>query len=149
VKLAQYPLLAMSDESLITDARTKLIWGDAPEQVYHYLQTEGVNEQRAWVIIQSILDERNAEIRAEGKAKILSGLRIGTPSVIVWFVFICLWNLYWDASHLMMASIFLRVAILAMIFIIFALWRIGTGASMLLRPKSKKGDLAKILNKFP
>ena len=67
-----------SRESLIYEARARIIWGDAPEEVAEWLASQGVEEEKVRQIVWACLKERRDEVRRKGLAELLIGALITT-----------------------------------------------------------------------
>jgi len=122
----------MSQENLIVEARSRLIWGESPEQVLQYLVDKGVSDQQAKGIIKMVQGERNAAIRGAGINKIITGILMGTAPAIAWF------------STAWLGFIFTKILAVAILIAAVGLWRIVSGAMMLFAPHMEKGDLSKL-----
>ena len=65
-----------STESLIYEARARIIWGEKADAVFEWLGENGVPEQLSRDIIRTSLKERALEIRKRGASEIIIGLAI-------------------------------------------------------------------------
>lgn len=64
-------------ESLIWEARARIMWGEQPHIVKEFLQDNGVAQIMIDDIVRVSLKERASEIRRRGVSEIASGLGIG------------------------------------------------------------------------
>lgn len=67
---------ARTTESLIYEARARIMWGDKPDQVMEWLHENGVGEQISRDIIRTSLIERAKEVRSRGVSEAVVGLLI-------------------------------------------------------------------------
>jgi len=143
----------MLSAHLNAEARAKLIWGDPPETVLEFLQTQGVNKQQAEGFIASIKRERLATVRSSGIKRIIVGAWLVVPLVVA--LPLAFWLNYWYEAnpdpatagytfHYIAGRIAGRICVLAFVAALFGLWKIITGIFLLVDPQSQKGDLSKL-----
>jgi hypothetical protein len=65
-----------STESLIWEARARIMWGEKPHKVKEYLTENGVEQRMIDDIIKVSLKERASEIRQRGVTELLCGVGI-------------------------------------------------------------------------
>lgn len=56
------------------EARAKILWGDAPDEVIHFLMLRGFTNEEASENIRAMLKERRRTIRAKGIVKTIGGI---------------------------------------------------------------------------
>jgi hypothetical protein len=112
------------------EARAKILWGDPPEEVVHYLRVQGFSEEEAWEVVDAAFQERAATIRGMGIKKILLG------SVLVALPFVT-YSIFAG-----MPSITIRLVGLAAVAGLWGAWLLIKGITMLASPKSEPGDVA-------
>lgn len=56
------------------EARAKILWGDAPDEVIHFLMLRGFTNEEASGKIRAMLKERRRTIRAKGIVKTIGGI---------------------------------------------------------------------------
>ena len=117
-------------EKLQDEARAKIFWGDNPESVGAYLQSQGLNPQEATSTIDAILVEREASVRSSGRRAIL----IGVPLALVPFVS------YYFLNQLGVFPI--KIFAVTVLVGLAGGWKLVKGTTMLLFPKSHTGDLS-------
>jgi hypothetical protein len=128
----------MSPDDLLPNVRTQLFSGESPEQVYEYLQANGLDDEQAKSLIKLVQCERSDEIRAMGIGKIIYGLIFGVLAGIAWLVDLSFPSKWW-----LMREDFYIFAIAA-VLTLFSFWRVALGLKMLLMPKTEKGDVSKL-----
>lgn len=128
----------MNADELIVEARARIIWGDEPSTVRSFLTSNGMSAPDADAKLKDFILERNAEIRKLGIRDVLIGVAlIGGAGIFFYSLF--------RSRH--MPSVSLRagkgygfLALLA----IYGLWRLISGISRLVRPKSEHGSIPDI-----
>lgn len=111
-------------------ARSKMLWGDPPEDVTKYLMMQGLGAEEASNLTALLLQERIRMLRGIGTRKILVG--VGLMCVP-------------PASYVVMASIgmvFIKILGAACAVGLWGAWMCLKGAFMVLAPKSEPGDVA-------
>jgi hypothetical protein len=117
-------------ESLIVDARAEITWGRPPQEVLALLQSKGIGDKDAFALLDQLMKERAASIRADGmKKSVIGALFVLAP---VCYYFFSLWLGYW--------SIKLFAALIVLGFV--GLAKLTSGLSMVLRPGGVTSDLA-------
>ena len=76
-----------SREALVVEARAKVTWGESSEAVLAYLQSQGLGDKDALLLLQELLDERTAQLRAEGLRKLVAGVGLLTIPCVAYFAF--------------------------------------------------------------
>jgi hypothetical protein len=127
---ASIPLKKINRTQLEFEARAKILWGDTPEEVIRFLRIQGLETEEASAIVQAMLRERMATIRAAGISKIIKGIGIAIGSALVFILFVKVGFLsIWVLGSLALACI-------------FGLWLVLAGTLKVLNPKSEAGDAA-------
>jgi len=117
-------------ESIVTDARAKIFWGENAEKVRAFLLSKNVGDKEAQELIAALLEERAESIRADGVKKLwLGGLFALAP--VAYFLF------YRFAGD-MELKIFSGLVVLGVV----GVTRIVSGLRMILRPQTVTGDLS-------
>lgn len=60
-------------KSLVVQARARIIWGDEPETVKHWLLENGVAHDTALLIVEKSMEERRREMRRIGLRNLIRG----------------------------------------------------------------------------
>jgi hypothetical protein len=112
------------------EARAKVFWGDAPEDVIKFLQMQGIVYDDACVMVDAMFVERERAIRARGVRKICLGVAMMLVPVIVYLI---LANIgYVDFKLLGMA----------VVVGIGGAWFCLKGTFMLVSPQTEVGDVS-------
>src|SRR5262245_14153166 len=74
-------------EKLESEARAKIFWGDSPESVLEYVQSQGFTKEEAETTINAIVEERVQSLRSLGRRNILIGLPLVLVPVASYLVF--------------------------------------------------------------
>ena len=113
-----------------TQARSKICWGDPPEEVMKYLRMQGFSIQEASDFVNVLVQERVKTIRGIGIRKILTGFGLMCASVLsliglvrIRFMSFTLWGAAGAVG-------------------LFGAWLCLKGTFMILSPKSEPGDIA-------
>ena len=61
------------DETIATEARAKIVWGEPAQQVIEFLLTKEVSQPEARAFVEQLVSERSLEIRREGVRRIWTG----------------------------------------------------------------------------
>ena len=113
-----------------TEARAKIFWGDSTESVIAYLQSQGINQQEAQTIMDSVLAEREEFVRAEGKKRIIVGALLILVPIIAYVVFATI-------------GVFpLKLFGLTVVVGLYGGWKIVKGTINVLSPGSDRSDLS-------
>ena len=117
-------------EPLVIDARAKIIWGESPAKVLAFLQSKSVGDKDAFELIEELMKERAASIRAEGLKKTWIGVLLVLAPVVYYYAtrFLGHWSLEFFAALIVLGAV--------------GLAKITKGLSMVLRPRAVTGDLA-------
>lgn len=76
-----------SREALVVEARAKVTWGESSESVFAYLQSQGLGDKEALPLLEMLLAERAAQIRADGFKKLMLGLGLIAIPCVAYFKF--------------------------------------------------------------
>lgn len=118
-------------ELIAVEARAKIMWGESPEKIRAYLMSKNVGEKDAAALLDEIVSERAASIRADGLKKIwLGGVFVAAP-IVYYFVthlYVGYWSLKFFAALIVLAAV--------------GIAKLTSGISMVLRPRAVRGDLA-------
>jgi hypothetical protein len=127
---ATIPLQKINRTQLEFEARAKILWGDTPEEVIRFLRIQGLETEEASAMVQEMLRERMATIRAAGISKIFKGIGIAIGSALTFILFVKVGFLsIWILGSLALACV-------------FGLWLVLAGTLKVLNPKSEAGDAA-------
>lgn len=119
-------------ETIVVDARAKIIWGESPEKVLAFLQSKNVGDKAALELIDALLKERDASIRADGLRKIWVGAGLCAAPAAYYLV-----SLFVGTISLKLFSVLLLLGLVGLV-------RLVSGLGMVLRPRGHKGDLSNI-----
>ena len=124
------PLLRPDPAQVEHEARAKIFWGDAPEEVIKYLYVNGVSVENATIMVNSMFAERAATIRGIGLRKILIGIPLICVPLISYSFF----------ARLMIfpAKLFALTVMVGL----YGVWNLLKGSIMFCSPKSEPGDVA-------
>jgi hypothetical protein len=114
----------------VNEARAKVSWGDAEEDVIKALMIGGFNYQEAKEIIAPMYRERAKVIRKNGIKKIFIGVGLVCVPIVALLIFL--------------TSIIFPMKLFAVTVMIglYGLWLILKGTIMMVAPKSEPGDVA-------
>jgi len=117
-------------ETLVIDARAKITWGESPEKVLAFLQSKSIGDKDALALIEGLMQERAASIRADGIKQTWIGALCVLAPIVYYFtiIFIGYWSMKFFAALLVLG--------------VYGLVKVTTGLSMVLKPRSITGDLA-------
>jgi hypothetical protein len=129
---ARRPLLPgqIDPEQAVVEARAKISWGDAPQEVVKFLMLQGFKYQEANELIEEMFAERVATIRGNGIKKMVIGAFLMCVPVAAWFGF--------QAIGYLSIKLF-AITVMAGLY---GLWNVLKGFFMLISPKSEAGDVA-------
>jgi hypothetical protein len=121
-------------EPVVVEAQAKIVWGESSEKVLAYLQTKGVGDKQASALIEELMKERAASIREDGIKKTWIGALFVLAPIAYYFVSLLIgyWSLKFFSALIVLGAV--------------GLAKITNGLSMVLRPRSIKGDLANAEN---
>ncbi len=112
------------------EARAKISWGDAPEDVTRFLMMQGLDYEEASVVVRGLVRERAATIRRNGIGKILIGcVLVPVPIVTI--------SMFVRTGYIPITPVALTVMVG-----VWGAWMLLKGTFMLLAPKSESGDIA-------
>lgn len=112
------------------EARAKISWGDAPEEVVKYLMLQRFSHAEAEEFVAELFKERMATVRANGIRKIIIGVALMCVPVVAYLFF----------NHLGVIPLKL-MAIFVMIGL-WGVWQLLNGIIALVAPKMESGDVA-------
>ncbi len=112
------------------EARAKISWGDAPEEVVKYLRIQGLSHQEASSLVQAMFKERAETIRRNGIRKVLIGIALMCVPVVAFFIFTSI------------GFIPLKPFAVTLMIGVWGAWMVLKGTIMFLAPKSEPGDVA-------
>src|SRR5260221_10355619 len=69
------------------EARAKILWGDAPEEVVRFLMGQGIAVPEASAIVEELFQERAATIRRSGIVKMVGGGLLICVPIVAWYIF--------------------------------------------------------------
>ncbi len=122
----------MNTESIIRDARAKVIWGEARQDVLDHLQRSGLGDKDANEILDVLFRERSADVRKTGIRKVV----IGAFWIAVLIGYLAVAGL--------IGLIELKLLALAIVGAIVGAWKVIEGIGMIIRPSSESGDLSNL-----
>src|SRR5262249_37308753 len=106
-------------------ARSKICWGDAPEEVTKFLRMQGVSIEEASSLVDSLFRERVATLRGIGIRKIVTGILLMCVPVVAFLIF----------TH--MGVLPLKLFAITIMVGLWGGWMFLKGMFMLLAPKSE------------
>ncbi|MEW6155838.1 MAG: hypothetical protein AB1813_00295 [Verrucomicrobiota bacterium] len=112
------------------EARAKISWGDAPEEVIKFLRIQGFNHEEASSLVGDLFKERAATIRKNGMKKVFKGIALVFVPIIALIVFLAIG--YFP----------LKIFAVTVMVGCWGLWMVIKGMIMFLAPKSEPGDVA-------
>ena len=69
-------------EMIMKNARVRVMWGDAPDTILHFLSVNGLDEEEAAEMMSDLQKERFAAVRAIAVRKlIVGGCLIAAPII--------------------------------------------------------------------
>jgi pSer/pThr/pTyr-binding forkhead associated (FHA) protein len=122
--------MEMDPAKVEAEARSKMMWGDAFEEVVKFLRMQGLGIPEASAMANALLQERVRALRGIGVQKILTGIGLMCVPVVAFFYFL----------HLGIFPIKLFAMTVAVG--LYGAWRFLKGMFMVLAPKSEAGDVA-------
>jgi len=112
------------------EARSKMMWGDAYEDVVKFLRMQGLGLPEASAMANSLLKERVKALRGIGVQKIFTGIGLMCVPVVAFFYFLKL-------------GVFpIKLFAMTVAVGLYGAWRFLKGMFMVLAPKSEAGDVA-------
>ena len=112
------------------EARAKILWGDAPEEVVRFLMGQGIPVPEASAIVEELFQERTATLRRSGIAKMVGGGLLICVPIVAWYIFNSLGYIYVKLFAFMVIAGF------------YGVWIGIKGAMMCFDPKAAEGDVA-------
>lgn len=123
------PIHPINREQVEAEARAKVVWGDAREEVLKYLMIQGLSAPEATALADEMYQERAASIRAIGLKKFIMGIPLMAVPVAAWFYFL---------SIRVMSA---KLLGLAMVIGLYGAYLFLKGMIMFVSPKSEPGDV--------
>jgi len=121
-----------------SEARCKITWGEAPEEVKSFLVESNLTEQQADALISDLLDERNQSVKKNGVRKSIKGSFLAVA---------CSLLLYLQLSTIESLSAYeiRRFAAVTLIpttlGLLWGLWKTTDGIMEFKSPEKFKGDI--------
>ena len=112
------------------EARAKILWGDAPEEVVRFLMGQGIAVPEASAIVEELFQERAATLRRNGIIKMVGGGLLICVPIVAWYIFNSLGYIYVKLFAFMVIAGF------------YGVWIGIKGAMMCFDPKAESGDVA-------
>lgn len=126
----------MDTEKLITEARAKIIWGEAAESVREFLISNDMSGPEADEHIKAFTLERNREIRKLGiKNTLIGAVLIAISGVAIHFLLTIPKNSGWYLSAGRGVAISVLVGF-------YSLWKLTNGIISLVRPQSEHQSIS-------
>jgi len=113
------------------EAKNKIFWGDAPDDVIKYLMREGINGEEASNLVAVMLQERAVAIRRAGVRKIIIGILLMCVPVASFFIFMAV-----------IGSLPLKLFAATVAVGLWGAWLFLKGMIMFISPKTEPGDVA-------
>jgi hypothetical protein len=126
------PLLAgqLDPAKAETEARSKIFWGDPPEDAVKFLMMHGFSHEDALVSVRAMFQERLTALRGIGIRKIMTGIALMAVPVVVLLIF--------AHFHVIIITVFALAVMLGL----WGGWMFLKGLMMVFTPKSETGDVA-------
>ena len=112
------------------EARSKIFWGDEPEEVVKFAMARGFPRDEARALVDSMVQERVILLRGIGIRKIVTGFGLTCVPGIAYLIF----------QHIGVIPI--KLFALTVAVGLYGAYRISKGSLMILLPKSEHGDIA-------
>jgi hypothetical protein len=112
------------------EARAKISWGDAPEDVTKFLMLQGFTPQEASYLVREMFDERAATIRRKGISKVVIGSILICVPIVAFFTF------------MIIGFLPLKIFAVTITVGLWGAWNVLRGILMTVAPKFEKGDVA-------
>ena len=122
----------MNTETILREARAKIIWGEPRQSVLEYMQASGLGDKDANDYLDSLFRERADDIRKTGIKKILIGS--------FWISLL----LAYLAFSLFVGIIEYKLLAVAIVSAAIGGWKIIEGIGYILKPSSESGDLSNL-----
>ena len=117
-------------ERIENEARAKMTWGESPESVFTFLQLQGLSSAEALASMESLKQERAANMRAAGMRKIVMGSMMAVSPLV--FYGICAGIGFVPFKFLM----------LTVAFGLWGVWKIIGGCINIFAPNFGNEDLS-------
>ena len=120
----------MDPEQARHEARAKILWGDAPEEVIKFLRVQGISGEEASGLVAALFEERAVTIRKNGVRKVILGSALMCVPVIAFITF--------------MSVGFFPVKLFGLTLMVglWGAWNVLKGVIMFLAPRSEPGDVS-------
>jgi hypothetical protein len=119
---------AKKTESIIWEARARIIWGEPTAQISEWMKEQGLDQSLIDDTILTCQKERAVEIRKRGIGELIIGSSIITVMVVVFLVLI-----YFD--------VMLRISV---VVVLYGVYRLIRGIDMILSGGRMKGSVTDI-----
>ena len=130
----------MTADQAITEARARIIWGEASSSVRGFLVSNGIPDDDADTKIREFIAERSAEIRRLGIRSIL----IGVTLVVASGGLVAYWVAAYGAS-ILVGWQFTRAAFTILVLIgLYGVWKLLRGVVYLVTPQSEHKSIPDI-----
>lgn len=97
-------------ESLIWDARARIMWGESTSEVTEWLKSQGVEQQRIDEIIQTCQKERDLAVRKRGINEVVIGSLcvVACVGIVIAAERIAVWNVLgaFFGAYLVISGVF-------------------------------------------
>jgi predicted component of type VI protein secretion system len=113
------------------EAKNKIFWGDAPDEVIKYLMRQGINGEESSNLVAAMLQERAVAIRRAGVRKIIIGILLMCVPVVSYFIFMAV-----------IGGLPLKLFAATVAVGLWGAWMFLKGTIMFVSPKSEPGDVA-------
>jgi hypothetical protein len=126
--------------SILSEARARIIWGESASSIRDFLTAHGVSEQDADAKIKEFKTERNATIRRVGIKNVLLGAIILSASGILLYLAFKHPHIYTNGLRRRSGS-----SLGVLIFgVFYGLWKLVNGIIYLVRPQSEDASIPDI-----
>ena len=112
------------------EARSKIYWGDPPEDVVRFLMSQSFSFEDATELVKVLTQHRTIALRKIGIWKIIYGILLMFVPVVTFIVMM--------ASHLIIP----RLLVIAVGLGLWGVWMLIKGLIMVFVPKLETGDIA-------
>jgi predicted component of type VI protein secretion system len=113
------------------EAKNKIFWGDAPDEVIKYLMRQGINGEESSLLVAGMLQQRAVAIRRAGVRKIILGILLMCVPVASFFIFMAV-----------IGSLPLKLFAVTVAVGLWGAWWFLKGMIMFISPKSEPGNVA-------
>jgi hypothetical protein len=111
------------------EARAKIMWGDAAEDVVKFLMIQGISHSDATEMVEEMFAERAATVRQTGIRKIFVGSGLVTVPIIAAIIF------------LMIGFFPIKLFGFTVLVGIYGAWMVFKGILMTIAPRSEPGEV--------